>query len=325
MKNSARHHELTLADKACQLKDSMDLFVWARDMSGLAIPKHTLFEKKGKGIYRRFFYWIPSKGTGSVNRSRLPKLIAEGTSRLHEFVDIGVPSVVSTRRASCHRCDACWSFNFRECVNQGYVGNPSELQIRREVVPASAVQRVERATLNREAIARANEAELGCVVCIQTHRDEQSHPWVIGEVVECVHSAPANSPPHDPSSNPVHFDAIKVNEPALKVRLYEALEAGSSTFFQSDSLIVLVAARKVKVINLEVECTRSASRLQTMSRPRFKLSELSMARIREAMPTSDDDWEVGSILQYRCLYGVEQWLVKWVGYADNMHNTWEPW
>ena len=35
------------------------------------------------------------------------------------------------------------------------------------------------------------------------------------------------------------------------------------------------------------------------------------------------DWEVERLNQYRCLYGVEQWLVKWKGYGDD-RNTWEP-
>lgn len=213
LKNAARHHELTLSDKASQLKDSIDLFLWARDMSGLATPKLTLFQKKGKGIYRRFFYWIPSKGVGAVDRSRLPKFLAEGTSRLHEFVDIGVPGVVLTRRASCHRCHACWCFNFHECLNQDYVGKPSELQIRREVVPSRAAERVEQATLHREAVTRASEASIGSVICIETHKDEQSHPWVIGEVVEGLHNATANSRPYDSNLDPVRFDQVKVNEP----------------------------------------------------------------------------------------------------------------
>ena len=60
-----------------------------RDKSGLETPTKQLAEKKGRGIYRRFFYFIPSKGTGAVDRSRLPTLNADGTSKLHEFIDIG--------------------------------------------------------------------------------------------------------------------------------------------------------------------------------------------------------------------------------------------
>ena len=42
----------------------------------------------------RYFYFIPSKGHGAVDRSRLPKLEAEGTSKLHEFIDIGVEDIL---------------------------------------------------------------------------------------------------------------------------------------------------------------------------------------------------------------------------------------
>ena len=30
------------------------------------------------------------------------------------------------------------------------------------------------------------------------------------------------------------------------------------------------------------------------------------------------------MVQYRCQYGVEQWLVKWKDYGED-RNTWEPW
>ena len=42
------------------------------------------------------------------------------------------------------------------------------------------------------------------------------------------------------------------------------------------------------------------------------------------MPSASDDREVEKVVQYRCLYGVEQWLVKWKGYAED-RNTWEKW
>ena len=70
LKNAARHHELR-GDLKDFIKDAALLYEWACSKSGLATPKKKLAEKKGRGIYRRYFYYIPSKGTGAVDRSRL--------------------------------------------------------------------------------------------------------------------------------------------------------------------------------------------------------------------------------------------------------------
>lgn len=52
--------------------------------------ENVLEEKNGRGIFRRFFYFIPVKGPGSVNRVNRKKFdSAKGSSHLHEFVDIG--------------------------------------------------------------------------------------------------------------------------------------------------------------------------------------------------------------------------------------------
>ena len=42
------------------------------------------------------------------------------------------------------------------------------------------------------------------------------------------------------------------------------------------------------------------------------------------MPTENEQWKVESVVQYRCQYGTEQWLVKWKDYGED-RNTWEPW
>lgn len=183
LKNSAHHHELTLTDKSEQLKDSEALYEWVRSRSGLDRPKLSLVHKKGRGIFRRFFYWIPSKGTGAVNRAHLPKVQADGTSKLHQFVDIGVVGTVSTRRTACHRCDPCWDFEYSSCLNIKYVGPPMELKITCDQVPAAASARINRAQLHRDALDRARTATLGSIVCVETHPDEQMHPWVIGKVI----------------------------------------------------------------------------------------------------------------------------------------------
>lgn len=179
LKTAARQYELNLTDKELQLKQSHDFFHWASQKSGLlGKPKFSLKHKKGRGILRRFFYWIPSKGAGAVNRSNLPKLKAEGTSRLHEFVDIGVVGTVSTRRAACHRCDQCWDFSRRaECNNAYYVGPPTELSIVRETVPAAAAQRMSRAAVQRGMESPAPERLLLEVWCAsrRTETSRRTH------------------------------------------------------------------------------------------------------------------------------------------------------
>lgn len=42
------------------------------------------------------------------------------------------------------------------------------------------------------------------------------------------------------------------------------------------------------------------------------------------MPAADNEFEVEKVMQYRCLYGTEQWLVKWKNFGVD-RNTWEPW
>ena len=55
--------------------------------------------------------------------------------KLHEFVDVGRPGKVSTRRASCHQCDACWELceedsprgDRRCCSYADFVGQTHDL------------------------------------------------------------------------------------------------------------------------------------------------------------------------------------------------------
>lgn len=326
LKNAARHHELNVSDPTKQLKDSESLYKWAQYESGLSTPKQSLKHKKGKGIYRRFFYWIPSKGTGAVDRSHLPKLKAEGTSKLHEFVDVGVIGTVSTRRASCHQCDACLDGHRFDCVNKAYVGEPTELKITHEMIPSAAAQRIDRAAVNRDSLARAQLALQDSNICVETHKDEQSYPWVIGLVVTALQPAPMASAPYDPATDLVHFESVKLNEPALQIKLYEGLQPGSSTYKLSE-LTIWIPGRRVRVIDIELREVRSSGRLVQASQTsgaRYVIEESSLNKIRAEMPTSTDEWEVERVLQYRCQYNIEQWLVKWKSFEED-RNTWEPW
>jgi hypothetical protein len=161
-----------------------------------------------------------------------------------------VTGKISSRRAACHQCDACWAGNRHECENIDFTGPPTHLLITREHPPAAGVQRMERAALNRDGLARAEKAELASVVCIETHEDEQAHPWVIGEVTKTLHEAPAASSPFHAAKDSIHLEPVKAKEPVLEMKLLDTLALGSTTYFYSD-LTVLVPARRVRVIKVE--------------------------------------------------------------------------
>ena len=111
------------------------------------------------------------------------------------------------------------------------------------------------------------------------------------------------------------------------MKLWEALEAGSSTYVESDTTI-LVAARSVRVVKVLLEPVRASGRGNltghTTARPRFTIHKDSLLQIRAEMPSADDSWEVEAVVQFRSYYRKEQWLVKWKCYGED-RNTWEPW
>ena len=331
LKNAAAQHELHVSEQAKQLKDSELLYKWACNESGLATPKIDLSRKKGRGIYRRFFYFVPSKGTGAVRRANLPEVECKGTSTLHEFVDVGTSGCISTRRAACHQCPACWAGSRFDCVNINYTGKPIELKINKKTSPSAATERVTRDALNRMAIQRAEKVVVDSIICIETHKDEQSYPWVLGTVVVSLQAAPATSSPYDLAAGGIRLEPVREGEPALQVKLLEPIEPGSVHYIPSE-IIQWVPARRVRVIDITMSEVRSqgqravsqANAALTASRRRLLIEATDLNRIRVEMPTVDDDWQVERVAQYRCVYGMEQWLVKWCGYSED-RNTWEPW
>ena len=137
LKNAARHHESNVppSQKSEQLKNSEDFYKWARDRSGRATPKKTL----GPWLRREAVWHLLSllllgpvwhKGTGAVSRPNLPKLECESTSKLHDFVDIGVAGKVSSCRAACHTGGRAG--NRHECENLEFTGRPTHLPITRK-------------------------------------------------------------------------------------------------------------------------------------------------------------------------------------------------
>ena len=130
------------------------------------------------------------------------------------------------------------------------------------------------------------------LICVETHKDEQAFPWVLGTVVKASHLAEV-SVSHTDTSNAPHLEAVKQGEPALSIRLWEALEPGSTSYVEG-STIVLVPARRVRVVDVQLESVRATPRLAAMPNAlqRMTVSKESLQEIRAEMPSGDDSWEV---------------------------------
>lgn len=215
-------------------------------------------------------------------------------------------------------CAACWSNNRRSCENIEYTGLPTELRIGLEAEPVTSLSRVTRSMLDREGWNFAKSAAIGTVVCVETHNAEETFPWVLADVKNQVETALGDSPEYNDMVDDIRLHPFKQGHVVLKVQLYEALEPGSSTYTLSDRT-VLVAAARVRVVDVVLDELRTGN----ARRKRFVIDPDSLLRIRAAMPTCDDSWEVEAVVQYRTCYSKEQWLVKWKGYGEH-RNTWEP-
>ena len=250
---------LELISQEHKLKTSEDLYKWAKEESSLATPVRTFEQKLGRGIYRRFFYWIPAKGVGAVDRASMPKFVScKGTSHLHEFVDIGLPGTVQTRRGACHQCQLCWDGQPRSCANKLYVGEPEQHTLRREAVPVTSLSRITRPQLERAAVERAAVAAVDSTVCIETPYREQTHPWVLGKVLEAFHkpteaqlASDAAARTSSKINEKMLLDSARAGQPALLVQLWEPLQQGSSTFTLSN-VKVLIPARRIRVTDVDL-------------------------------------------------------------------------
>ena len=329
LKNSARNQELRSTEHVMPTTEAF--FEWAKSSSGLHTPQKSYEAKNGRGIFRRFFHFIPNKGPGSVDRAANRKSFesAKGSSQLHEFVDIGVPGTVSTRRAACHQCDACWRGDRRACVNKEYVGDPKEMTLRSKAVPITSLSRNLRSHLDSDAIQRAEKALVGSCVCIETARGEKQVPWVLGKVVTKSKPADQNTIADDlrarmgAHKTTIELDSPREAEMVLQVQLYEPIDTGSTTYTLSP-LEVLIPARRIRVASVKLMEVPRVAQTQASSRPRrhmtadlpvarptdkFKLGPEALLEIRAEMPTVDDSWDVEDVVQYRTYYRKEQWLI----------------
>lgn len=111
-KNAAQRFE-TVSEGGGKLASSWDFYAFC--CANLETTSKDLFTKKGKGIYRRHFYYVPSSGVGAVNYN-IPKWSAlDGSNQIHQMRGGILPGLLHYRLRSCH-CVVCY--------NEGTVAGP---------------------------------------------------------------------------------------------------------------------------------------------------------------------------------------------------------
>jgi hypothetical protein len=173
MKNAARRHELKHTHvRDTQLKTTFQLHTFFEEH--LRVPTKDLFQKvkKGRGIYRRHFEYIPAHGPGCVDHNQDECQKLDNSSKMHHIrttcestEEVGV---LECRTRSCHQCEHCWkpSGDWGMCENLEIVGKPEMEYLR---PPTHYEQRVLRShsSLKQQGIEMAKTLQKGSIVALE--------------------------------------------------------------------------------------------------------------------------------------------------------------
>ena len=111
-KNAAQRFE-TVSENGGNLTSAWDFYAFC--VANLQTTSKDLFTKRGKGIYRRHFYYVPASGVSAVNYN-IPKWSGiDGSNQIHQMRGGITPGMLYYRLRSCH-CVVCY--------NEGTVEGP---------------------------------------------------------------------------------------------------------------------------------------------------------------------------------------------------------
>ena len=193
-----------------------------------AFPKQSLFEKKGKGVFRRFFHFMPVRGPTAINRRIQHCNTVTGSKPHRAFVDIGVPGKVWMARRSCHQCDGCLQMDYSKCENKKYQltekgaedpGGYVDL-VPKKGGPGRAVARGYLRTIGRSIADDLGTGHQGGVVVV-VEMSAESEAWAIcvteGEVERVTESDAHEYPCFEPGDVVIRLKKIRTHFPRFVV------------------------------------------------------------------------------------------------------------
>ena len=235
------------------------------------------------GIYKREIWYIPASGEGSVNRRIKHCDTLDGSSKLHQFEDIGVPGFVRVRERSCHRCEQCWLGQSEHCSCPDMQHYPSRLEeLRPLTVPERAVTRSQ---LTEEGIEMGSKVVEDDFICIEV--DDLQEPWMIGRARGAAEIWPESK------GEQYHWMGKVV--PGDVVVWVQKLEGVGNTFtLTSKEFPIFVEDIRLVQFKMERVQTRSSNRSATQIQ-RYKIDSNTKAKIIGSMPMTCDRETKGKV------------------------------
>jgi len=239
------------------VKEPYDAYTTIRDDYG-NLTLDRFLKRGGVGIFRRFIYWVPASGTGSINRNfqhcQTLSSSLGGIKSLHHLSDVGIPGQLRVRTGSCHRCAGCQRGAFDLCDNIRFVG-PAEVITLHPKEKASI--RLGRHALSDLGVKLAGEAKEHELLAV-----ELSYANEAFMLCEVVSTAGVYRIEKDFESNLGNF---KSGDMVLDVRKLEPVSAGSSHYEYTEKVFPIfvedIRKRRMAEHLCEADLSRRSTRI----------------------------------------------------------------
>ena len=291
-KHAAREYEgRDNVDHDTKLRDSEEYYKFlVKNMSTL---DRTIEQKKMKGIWKRVFWYVPTKGEGSVNRRVAAIDTLKGSSDLHQFQDIGTPGKLVVRERSCHECACCFAGDFDDCANEGTVGAPIDATLK---VISPERDPVTRSSLARTGLALADTVSNGDFIVVEQHSEQE--PWIVCRALGAKHTHALASGEIQTRMGRVIPGDVLVNVEKLEGvgSSYKVIGNESFPVFAEDIRLVKFLMKKLEPVRRQP--ARHAARVRTDAThqfsdasaavERFEMDTDTLKEILEQMPDVND-------------------------------------
>jgi hypothetical protein len=233
-----REMEHTL-DTPTQMDTSEECFSY---MGQAMQPKRSLDTKKGVGVYKRVFFFMGAK---YVKHSLAEVNSVPGSSKCHEFRDIGREGFLKCRVLSCHRCVHCQNLRPQDCINVHRTGEQLLKQVTFKSGGAVEVPLL-RSSVGINGQANAAAVKVGTLFSVEL--DCAQEPWMIAKATSELHK-------YDGESKMTWMGRVDPGDMIINVVKLEPTTAGSNTFTDTSNNEMSVFDTDVRVIDLVLAVT----------------------------------------------------------------------